>query len=384
MRRMLQGEVGSGKTVLALLSMALAVDNGYQACLMCPTDILARQHHDFFQRHLCPQGVSVGLLVSSLTENKKEEVLAELKTGELKVVVGTHALIQGKVDFFNLRYAVIDEQHRFGVNQRESLLKKGTQTDLLMMSATPIPRSLSLSVFGDLDMSFLKDMPKTYKGRATKWLPHVERPHAYRFLMKRVHQGEQAFIVFPAIDETASSLKALNKEYKILKEKIFFKIPSALIHGRLNEKEREETMLSFYRGDIKILCATTVLEVGIHCPAATVIIIESAERYGLSQLHQLRGRVGRGEKKGYCYLIPSDDASQESLQRLEKFSQLEDGFEIADLDLSLRGPGDFLGTRQSGATNLKLGDFVRDFSILKKARADAQEYALSQHCQEIK
>ena len=379
MMRMLQGDVGAGKTAVALITMLLAVENKRQVVLMVPTDVLARQHWLLLRGLLKPLGVEVGLLVSSLKTRDRNEVLKKIKTGRLFLIVGTHALYQDEVDFADLRYVVIDEQHRFGVDQRKAIRAKGRKTDLLMMSATPIPRSLSMTLFGDLDMTTIHGLPTGRKERACRLVREANRLHAYRFLLDRIDRGEQGYVIFPAIEgEKKRPFKALLREYKWLKEKIFGNVSTDFLHGKIKEEKKTAIMDRFVRREIKILFATTILEVGIDNPNATVMIVESADWFGLSQLHQLRGRVGRGEKKGYCYLIAPDEIPEETRLRLDRFSAVSDGFKISELDLKMRGPGEFLGTRQSGMPEFRLGHLFRDFEILKKARKDALEFAEEQ------
>ena len=379
MRRMVQGDVGSGKTILALFILALASENGYQGALLVPTDILARQHFHFFSKILEKLAISVGLLVGSKDSPDNKLLREQIKTNEVKVVIGTHTLFQEEVEYFNLQLVVIDEQHRFGIEQRKKMVQKGNKVDCLMMSATPIPRSLSLTAFGDLDMSILKGKPKTAVGRKSKYLLEDNRLHAYKFMRQRVLEGEQGYVIFPLIkeDQTSSShkttknKKSLLKEYKELKKKVFNDISVKLLHGQMSELEKQQVMESFLEGKVRILFSTTVLEVGLDVQNATVMIIESAEHFGLSQLHQLRGRVGRGEKMGYCYLIYGKKATEKTKIRLEKFTSIDDGFALSELDLELRGPGDFLGTRQSGQAKFRIGHLVEDYPILKRAREDA-------------
>ena len=375
MIRMLQGDVGAGKTVVALITILLAVENKRQAVLMVPTDVLARQHWLLLKGLLKPLGVEVGLLVSSLKTRDRNEVLEKIKNGSLFLIVGTHALYQDGVEFTDLCYVVIDEQHRFGVDQRKAIRVKGSKTDLLMMSATPIPRSLSMTLFGDLDMTTIHGLPTGRKERACRLVQEANRLHAYRFLLGRIDQGEQGYVIFPAIEgEKKRPFKALLREYKWLKKEMFGNISTDFLHGKIKEEKKAAIMDRFARGEIKILFATTILEVGIDNLNATVMIVESADWFGLSQLHQLRGRVGRGEKKGYCYLIVPDEIPEETRLRLDRFSAVSDGFKISELDLKMRGPGEFLGIRQSGMPEFRLGHLFKDFEILKKARKDALEF----------
>ena len=391
MRRMVQGEVGSGKTILALFSLLLASENDYQGVLLAPTEVLARQHFSFLSTMLTPLGIKTGLLMGSsptvsenpllekhdgsLREVETISIREKIRTGELKVIVGTHSLFQKEVKYFNLKLVIIDEQHRFGVEQRMAMVAKGDIVDCLMLSATPIPRSLSLTAFGDLDISTLKELPKKVAGRKSRCLSSEDRSYAYKFLRQRVIRGEQGYVVFPLIEEgkIKGSKRSLLKEYQKIKKNVLSAIPIGILHGKMAEVEKQETMQLFLRGKIKILFATTVLEVGLDVKDATVMIVESAEHFGFSQLHQLRGRVGRGEKPGYCYLIHSETVPLESKKRLEKFTSCNDGFILSQMDLEIRGPGEFLGVRQSGTAKFRIGHLVKDYEILKKARDDALE-----------
>lgn len=373
MTRLIQGDVGSGKTIVCLFSMLLARDNGKQSVLLAPTDLLAKQHYRLFFDLLLPLGVNVSLLVGGMSAANKKEALRQIRSGESDLIVGTHALFQEDVKYFNLKYVVIDEQHRFGVEQRQALINKGDKPDILMTSATPIPRSLAMTLFGDLDISTIAQVPEGMGKRKAKVVYEEERERAYQFLASRVKKGEQAYVVFPAIEEKTSALKALVKESKNVKERYFATTPVGVLHGRLSEEERNKTMQLFIEGKIFVLFATTIVEVGVNNPNATTMIVESAEAFGLSQLHQLRGRVGRGQKEGYCYLVIKREKSIEIKERLKKFCETESGFDIAELDLKTRGTGDFFGTRQSGQFKLRIADVVRDFEILKRAKNDAAE-----------
>ncbi len=373
MGRLLHGEVGSGKTLVALLASLRVVSAGYQVAVMVPTEILARQHLQTFTKWLTPLGIDVGFLAGGSAQS--ESVLKRLREGELKLVIGTQALMQPYVEFLNLSFVIFDEFHRFGVDQRKKVLEKGSHVDQLLMSATPIPRSLSLSIFGNLDLSTLVGRPAGGEGRKSKLLPENERGHAYRFLIDRIRKGEQGLVIFPAIDSVKKDgLKSLMKEYKSLKQDILKALPTGILHGEVLEETRQKVINDYLEGKIKILFATTVLEVGIDFPNATVMIIESADRFGLSQLHQLRGRVGRGVKAGYVYLISPKDPAPLTQVRLEKFCETDDGFALSELDLEIRGPGDFLGTKQSGNWEFKVADLIKDFDLLKKAKEDATDF----------
>ncbi|CUS81771.1 ATP-dependent DNA helicase RecG [Candidatus Kryptonium thompsonii] len=391
MNRLLQGDVGSGKTIVALISMLIAVDNGYQAAFMAPTEILAEQHYATFFNFLDSLPVKVRLLIGSLKSKEKKEILSEIENGEAQIIIGTHALIQERVNFKNLGLVVIDEQHRFGVMQRAMLIGKGYNPDVLIMTATPIPRTLALTVYGDLDVSIIDEMPRKRKVK-TEIVPDTERERVYEFLRSKVREGHQAYIVYPLIEESEKlDLESAIENYVRLKNEVFPEFNLGLVHGRMPGTERQEVMLAFKEGKIQILIATTVIEVGIDIPNATIMVIESAERFGLSQLHQLRGRIGRGEKQSYCFLIAKsslfrkssddalfefeDEATEESkaMERLKIIASTMDGFKIAEKDLELRGPGEFFGTKQSGFIKFKFADIAADKEILEIARQEAFE-----------
>jgi ATP-dependent DNA helicase RecG len=388
MYRMLQGDVGTGKTLLAIISMVFVYLNGYQSVLMVPTEILAYQHFNNFIKILnsySKEEIKITILTGGLNTKARKKALWEINEENKLLIIGTHALIQKNIFFKNLKYVIIDEQHRFGVEQRETLIKKGDHPDFCIMTATPIPRSLFISFFGDLDVSFLKEKPPVYYSskeksskpvypRKCKVLLEKDRLHAYLFLIDRIKRGEQAYVVFPVIEESNQKhLKSLLKEYEFLKKNVFKEITIEFIHGKKSSEEKKYLMEQFRQGNIKVLLATTVLEVGIDHPNATAMIIESAHQFGLSQLHQLRGRIGRGNKQGYCYLIIKENLELSTLKRLEKFCNLEDGFKIAELDLKIRGPGDLGGVKQSGLPPLKFGDLSKNFDILLKTRKDVYQ-----------
>lgn len=391
MNRLLQGDVGSGKTIVALIAMLIAVDNGYQSAFMAPTEILAEQHYVTFLNLLDSLPVKVQLLIGSLKPKEKEKVLNEIENGEAQIIIGTHALIQERVNFKNLGLVVIDEQHRFGVMQRAMLIEKGYNPDVLIMTATPIPRTLALTVYGDLDVSVIDEMPRKRKVK-TEIVPDTEKERVYEFIRSKVKEGHQAYIVYPLIEESEKlDFESAIENYVRLKNEIFPEFNLGLIHGRMPGTERQEIMLAFKEGKIQILIATTVIEVGIDIPNATIMVIESAERFGLSQLHQLRGRIGRGEKQSYCFLITksslfkksSDDAlfefeeeaveKSKAMERLKIIASTQDGFKIAEKDLELRGPGEFFGTRQSGFVKFKFADISTDKELLEMARREAFE-----------
>ncbi|MCD6288946.1 MAG: ATP-dependent DNA helicase RecG [Anaerolineae bacterium] len=378
MSRLLQGDVGSGKTVVAAAAMWVAVCHHVQAVLMAPTGILAEQHYRslsrLFERLERPDGgpVQVALLTGSLPAGEKRAIHEAIASGEVDIVVGTHALIQEGVSFANLGLAVIDEQHRFGVAQRASLRLKGYNPHVLVMSATPIPRTLALTLYGDLDISVLDELPPGRQKIRTRWLRPSERERAYAFIRHQVEEGRQAFIICPLIEESeASDAKAAVEEHRRLQEEIFPDLRLGLLHGRMKGEEKEAVMQAFSRGELDILVATSVVEVGIDVPNATVILIEGAERFGLAQLHQFRGRVGRGEHPSYCILL-SDVDSGDSVERLKAMEETQDGFVLAQKDLELRGPGDFFGTRQSGLPPLRLAQ-LGDVRTLEAARSEAQK-----------
>jgi ATP-dependent DNA helicase RecG len=374
MSRLLQGDVGSGKTIVAVISMLIAVENGSQSALMAPTEILAEQHYLTLRTWLESVGVKVVLLVGGQSRTERDHILDTIRTGEADVVVGTHALIQESVDFFRLGLVIIDEQHRFGVLQRALLHQKGVNPHLLVMTATPIPRTLSMTLYGDLDTSVLDELPKGRKPIQTYWRPEGRRNRIYQFLKQNVDQGAQAYIVFPLVEGSEKSdLKAAVDSYDIMCKTFFKGYRLGLIHGRMKAEEKDQVMRAFKEGELSILVTTTVIEVGVDVPNATIMIIEHAERFGLTQLHQLRGRVGRGEKQSHCILVGYGDLTEEAQKRLDTMVSTNDGFKISEVDLQLRGPGDFFGTRQHGLPELKVADITRDFHLLQLARDDAFE-----------
>lgn len=374
MSRLLQGDVGSGKTVVAAAAMLVAVANGAQAALLAPTEILAEQHFKTLTTILAqqPHPPRVRLLTGSLKNREKEQARAEIAAGEIDLAVGTHALIQEDVTFKDLALAVIDEQHRFGVEQRATIRAKGYHPHILVMSATPIPRTLALTLYGDLDLSIIDEMPPGRPEIKTKWLEPRERERAYAFIANQVKQGRQAFVICPLIEESeAIDAKAAVEEYERLRKEIFPNLRVGLIHGKLKPSDKDATMTAFRDHQIDILVATSVVEVGIDVPNATVMLIEGADRFGLAQLHQFRGRVGRGAHQSYCLLL-ANKAGATSDERLRVIESTQDGFRLAEEDLKLRGPGEFFGTRQSGLPDLKLAK-LSDVKILEEARRIAQE-----------
>ncbi len=373
MHRLLQGDVGSGKTVVALFAMLLAVENGYQAALMAPTEILAEQHALTLQRLLAPLGLVPEMLVGRLAAGEKAEIRARLRTGMSPIVVGTHALIQEDVAFRNLGLAVIDEQHRFGVAQRAVLAQKNAAEgpDVLLLSATPIPRTLALAMFGDLDVSQLDELPPGRGSITTSIREARSRASVYRFVKDQLAAGRQAYVVYPVIDETEKTdLKAAAKMHALLKAEVFPEAEVGLVHGRVPSEERDRTMRRFRAGEVQVLVATTVIEVGIDVPNATVMLIEHPERFGLAQLHQLRGRVGRGAGDSWCILLPGERGNRE---RLARFAETLDGFRIAELDLAERGHGELVGARQSGVVGLRYAELGKDDDLLDTAHAIARE-----------
>ena len=369
MHRLLQGDVGSGKTIVALVAMLMAVESGYQSALMAPTEILAEQHHITIHQMMESLGVRTVLLTSSVVGTERETILEEISKGTAKVIIGTHALIQKKVDFFKLGLVVIDEQHRFGVMQRAKLKQKGKSPDVLVMTATPIPRSLALTLYGDLDVSVIDSLPPGRKEIKTFLYSGNSKSKIHEFLESELKKGHQAYIVYPLVEESEKAdLKAATQSYEFLKQEILPHRRLALLHGRIRSKDRESIMQAFRNGDYDVLVATTVVEVGVDIPNATVMIIEHADRFGLSQLHQLRGRIGRGEDQSYCLLLADPPLSEEAQKRLKAMTSTSDGFKISEIDLKLRGPGEFFGTRQHGLPELKIADIVTDAKLLYQAR----------------
>ncbi|MFH1848152.1 MAG: ATP-dependent DNA helicase RecG, partial [Candidatus Omnitrophota bacterium] len=371
MNRLLEGDVGSGKTIVAAYALALTVQNGLQGVIMVPTEILAEQHYLNISRMLVPLGVHVGLLINSINEAGKKEIKEQISKGEIDIVVGTHALIQEGVEFSRLGLCVIDEQHKFGVTQRDYLRKKGLNPDVLVMTATPIPRTLSLTVFGDLDISVIRELPPGRKPISTYWVEEEKRADVYKFLREQVATGRQVYIVYPRIHHSeASSLKSAEGMYEKLKNEVFADLTVGLIHGEIRPDEKESVIRGFKQGKINILVSTVVIEVGIDVPNASVMMIENAERFGLSQLHQMRGRIGRGSHDSYCILL-SNPQTPEAKKRLEAMTETVDGFEIAEEDLELRGPGEFFGTRQHGLPEIRFGNMIQDMEIMELARKEA-------------
>ncbi|MBO5385943.1 ATP-dependent DNA helicase RecG [bacterium] len=372
MQRLLQGDVGSGKTVVATIMLLAAIENGYQGALMAPTEILAQQHYNNLIQWLTPMGLSVGLFLGSHGKKVRQKFETDLKNGQTHIAVGTHALIQENVEFSNLGAIVVDEQHRFGVKQRNVLKKKSQNPQILTMTATPIPRTLALTVHGDLDLTVINELPKGRKPIKTTMTGSHKA--VWNLIKEQVEEGRQAYIVYPLIDESETlSAKAATIEAEKLQAEVFPQFKIGLLHGKLKNDEKDAVMKDFKDGKYDILVSTTVVEVGVDVPNATVMVIENAERFGLSQLHQLRGRVGRNSLQSYCILITSS-RSQETRERLSIMTETNDGFVIAEKDLQLRGPGEFLGTRQSGLPDLIISDIVRDAKILELARNEAIDF----------
>ena len=372
MHRLLQGDVGSGKTVVAALAVLTAVEAGYQAAVMAPTEILAEQHVVTFRDLIEPLGVRVSLLTSALKPRERAAARAALAAGEVGCAVGTHALVQEGVAFRRLGLAVVDEQHRFGVEQRARLRGKGEHPDLLVMTATPIPRTLALTLYGDLDVSVIDELPPGRRPVVTAARTEARRRAIYRFIGEQVAAGRQAYVVCPLVEESeALDLKAATDMARRLAGEVFPHLTVGLLHGRLGVEDKDAIMRRFKAGEIHVLVSTTVIEVGIDVPNASVMLVEHAERFGLSQLHQLRGRVGRGPWKSYCILLTAGRLTEDGRRRIEGMVATHDGFRIAEVDLALRGPGEFFGTRQSGLPEFRVADLLRDAALLEEARREA-------------
>jgi ATP-dependent DNA helicase RecG len=398
MRRLLQGDVGSGKTIVAFQAAIIAIENGYQVALMAPTEILAQQHYFSARQILERAGYRMVLLTGSLEQERKREVRRHIAQGNAQLIIGTHALIQDRVEFKNLGLVVVDEQHRFGVMQRLKLMKKTDdarvatglrpvlpggdalrsattnepEPDVLVMTATPIPRTLALTLYGDLDVSVLDELPPGRTPVVTRCVTDERSPEVWEFVGKQIAAGHQAYVVYPVIEENEENeIKAAKQMHRQLREKIFPKLHVGLLHGRLDADEKEHVMREFQQGKIEILVATTVIEVGVDVPNATVMVIEHADRFGLAQLHQLRGRIGRGAAKSYCLLMRGGKVSEEGERRLDAMVRSNDGFQIAELDLELRGPGEFFGTKQAGIPSFRVANIIRDRELLEAAKREA-------------
>ncbi|MBU2938780.1 ATP-dependent DNA helicase RecG [Lacinutrix sp. C3R15] len=376
MNRLLQGDVGSGKTIVALMSMLIALDNGFQACLMAPTAILSVQHYNGLLELCNSLNINIKLLTGSSNTLERKIIHEELENGKLQILIGTHALLEDKVKFKNLGLAIIDEQHRFGVAQRSKLWKKNTSPPhILVMTATPIPRTLAMSVYGDLDISIIDELPAGRKAIKTVHRYDANRLKVFKFIRDEIAKGRQVYIVYPLIQESEKmDYKDLMDGYASI-ERDFPKpeYQISIVHGKMKPADKDYEMQRFIKGETQIMVATTVIEVGVNVPNASVMIIESAERFGLAQLHQLRGRVGRGSEQSYCILMTGHKLSSDSKTRLETMTKTSDGFEIAEVDLRLRGPGDIMGTQQSGILNLKIADIIKDNDILQLARYHAKQ-----------
>lgn len=372
MNRLIQGDVGSGKTIVALLASLRVVECGYQAAIMAPTEVLAEQHYLTLHRWVEPLGVRAALLTSHIKGTEREELYDRIRRGDVQIVIGTHAVIQDQVGFHRLGLAIIDEQHKFGVVQRGRLKKKGENPDVLVMTATPIPRTLAMTLYGDLDISLIDEMPPGRMAVETKVFPESARGRVYRIVEEEVKKGRQAFIVYPLVEESEKvDLRDATRMAEHLRTEVFPDFRIGLLHGRMKSDEKEAMMMEFKEGKIQILVATTVIEVGIDIPNASVMVVEHAERFGLSQLHQLRGRIGRGRYPSRCILLAQYRSSEEARIRLQAMERTNDGFKIAEQDLELRGPGDFFGIRQSGLPDFRVAHILRDTPILIEARKEA-------------
>lgn len=371
MSRLMQGDVGSGKTIVAALAALNVVKNGYQVTIMAPTEILAKQHYQTFIKTLSKFGLNIQFIAGSTPQKQKEDIIRQMKTGTVDIIIGTHALIQEGIGFNNLGLAIIDEQHRFGVKQRD-ILKSYGSPHLLSMTATPIPRTLAITIYGDQDLSIIDELPKGRKEIITKVVPEKKRIDAYRWVEDQIAKGRQVFIVCPLIDESdVLEVKSVLKEYAFLSEHIFPNLKLGLLHGKLKQEEKDQIMANFKANKISILVSTSVIEVGIDIPNATIMIIEGSERFGLAQLHQFRGRVGRGEHQSYCFLF-TGNLSEEGTTRMKSMEKYSSGFKLAEIDLELRGPGEIYGIRQSGIPDLKMANLT-DFQNIEKARNAAQK-----------
>jgi ATP-dependent DNA helicase RecG len=371
MNRLLEGDVGSGKTIVALEAATIAIENGYQVALMAPTEILAGQHFISARRIFAPAGYQVEILVSGIKPAQKRAANERIRTGAAQLIVGTHALIEDPVAFSRLGLVIVDEQHRFGVMQRKRLIEKGRTPDVLVMTATPIPRTLALTFFGDLDTSVIDEMPPGRTPIETRLASEANLPGVWESVRREVARGRQAYVVYPVIEESKAELKAAITEYDRLSTKVLAGLRVGLLHGRMRSDQKESVMESFRRGEIQVLVATTVIEVGVDVPNATMMVIEHADRFGLAQLHQLRGRIGRGSEKSHCILVAPKELVGDSRERLETMARTSDGFEIAEVDLKLRGPGEFFGTRQHGDLGFHIANPLRDRELLELARREA-------------
>jgi ATP-dependent DNA helicase RecG len=379
MNRLLEGDVGSGKTIVALEAATIVIENGYQVALMAPTEILAAQHYLSARRIFEPVGYGVELIVSGRTRSAKAEALARIGSAAAQIVVGTHALIENPIAFHKLGLVIVDEQHRFGVLQRKRLIEKGASPHVLVMTATPIPRTLALTLYGDLEISVIDEMPPGRTPIETRWTEEAQLNGVWEFLRREIARGRQAYVVYPVIEESKQELKAATAEYERLARHVFPGIRLGLLHGRLKNDEKDSVMEQFRRNEIQILVATTVIEVGVDVPNATIMVVEHADRFGLAQLHQLRGRIGRGAEKSRCILVARKNITGEARARIETMVATSNGFEIAEQDLKQRGPGEFFGTRQHGEAAFSVAQPLRDHEILELARREA--FALAENPQ---
>jgi ATP-dependent DNA helicase RecG len=389
MRRLLQGDVGSGKTIIGFQAAIIAIENGCQVALMAPTEILAQQHYFSARRILEGAGYRIVLLTGSLEADRKREIRRHIAQGNAQLVIGTHALLEEKVEFAKPGLVIVDEQHRFGVMQRLKLMKKSgegsdpsaspgqalsspAEPDVLVMTATPIPRTLALTLYGDLDLSVLDELPPGRTPIVTRRITDDRSPEVWDFVRRQAAKGHQVYVVYPVIEENEETeLKAAIKMYRELSEKVFADLKVGLLHGRLDSEVKDQVMGMFQKSELQILVATTVIEVGVDVPNATVMVIEHAERFGLAQLHQLRGRIGRGAAKSYCILMTGGKVTEEGERRLDAMVRTNDGFQIAELDLELRGPGEFFGTRQAGMPSFRVANLIRDRQLLELAKREA-------------
>jgi ATP-dependent DNA helicase RecG len=378
MRRLLQGDVGSGKTIVALEAAIIAIENGYQVALMAPTEILATQHYLSARRILEQAGYRIVLLTGSLDQDRKRDIRRHIAQGHAQLVIGTHALLEDKVEFDKLGLVIVDEQHRFGVMQRMKLMKKNAdeQPDTVVMTATPIPRTLAMTLYGDLDVSVIDELPPGRTPIVTRTVSDARADEVWEFARKIVAKGQQVYVVYPVIEQSSDvaaekELKAAIKMYDELRKKILKDLRVGLLHGKMAADEKESVMRRFQAKEIDVLVSTTVIEVGVDVPNATLMIIEHAERFGLSQMHQLRGRIGRGSAKSFCILMTGGKITDEAQQRLDTMVRTNDGFEIAEKDLELRGPGEFFGTKQAGMPSLRVANLLRDRKVLEAAKLEA-------------
>jgi ATP-dependent DNA helicase RecG len=384
MNRLLQGDVGSGKTIPASVAMLVAKENGKQSALMAPTDILASQHYDNIQKHLGPFGLKVALLKSRMPQAEKREILKKIKSGEIHAVIGTHALIQKSVEYNNLGMVVTDEQHRFGVAQRARISAKGNNPDTLVMSATPVPRTLALILYGDLDISIIDEMPKGRLPVKTRIIDEKKRMDMYAYIKEHLQKDNRAYIVCPLIEESDKlDVKSTEELVVELKRNIFKDIPVEVLHGKMKNEEKESIMQKFRSGKIKCLISTTVIEVGVDVPEASFMVIENAERFGLSQLHQLRGRVGRSSRESWCFLV-TESEGVEAKKRLKIMTKSNDGFVIAEEDLKMRGPGQFMGFSQSGMMDPRVINLMGDYKLLAKVKDAMEELTQPKYADEAK